>query len=79
MKVAALSPFSAPIHLIVTLLVVGFSFIVNAQAPAEDDSLEKLSGRIEELSQQGKYREEIGMLKDEGRRRARGRVLNFGV
>ena len=41
------------------LLALGFSFVAKAQAPAEDDSPGELIGRIEELSQQGKYKEAI--------------------
>jgi tetratricopeptide (TPR) repeat protein len=46
-------------YVIVMLLALGFSFAANAQAPAEDDSAGELIGRIEELSQQGKYKEAI--------------------
>src|ERR1700726_2932420 len=59
MKSKASSWFAAPIYVIVILLALGFSFIVNAQAPAEDDSPAELSRRIEELYQQGKYKEAI--------------------
>ena len=50
MKVNASSSFAAPIYLIVPLLVLGFSFVVNVQALAEDDSPAELSSRIEELA-----------------------------
>ena len=33
--------------------------LAKAEAPAEDDSPEELSGRIEQLSQQGKYKDAI--------------------
>ena len=46
-------------YVIVMLLALGFSFVANAEAPAEDDSAGELIGRIEELSQQGKYKEAI--------------------
>jgi tetratricopeptide (TPR) repeat protein len=46
-------------YVIVMLLALGFSFVANAEAPAEDDSPGELIGRIEELSQQGKYKEAI--------------------
>ena len=41
------------------LLALGFSVVANAEAPAEDDSPGELIGRIEELSQKGKYKEAI--------------------
>src|SRR5271165_5327146 len=46
-------------YVIVMLLALGFSFVAKAQAPAGDDSPGELIGRIEQLSQQGKYKEAI--------------------
>ena len=57
MKVGTLSSFVAPSYAIVMLLALGFSFVVNAQAPGEDDSPRELNGQIEQLCQQGKYKE----------------------
>jgi hypothetical protein len=59
MKVKASSSFIAPIYVIVIILALGFSFAVKAQAPAENDSPAELGKRIEELYQQGKYKEAI--------------------
>jgi tetratricopeptide (TPR) repeat protein len=59
MKVQGLRSFAAPIYLIVLLLALGFSVVVNAQAPADDDSPAELNRRIVELYQQGKYKEAI--------------------
>ncbi len=59
MKVKSSSSFAAPIYLVVLLLALGFSFVVNAQALAEDDSPAELNRRIDELYQQGKFKEAI--------------------
>ena len=61
MKVKASSSFAAPIYLIVLLLALDFSFVGNAQALAEDDSPAELNRRIEELYQEGKYKEAISL------------------
>ena len=59
MKVQASSSFAAPICVIVIILGLGFSFLVNAQAPAEDDSPAELNRRIDELYNEGKFKEAI--------------------
>ena len=59
MKVQASSSFAAPICVIVIILGLGFSFLVNAQAPAEDDSPAELNRRIDELYKDGKFKEAI--------------------
>ena len=59
MKVQASSSFAAPICVIVIILGLGFSFQVNAQAPAEDDSPAELNRRIDELYNEGKFKEAI--------------------
>jgi hypothetical protein len=55
MKVEASGSFAAPIYLTVLLLALGFSFILSAQALAENDSSAELGRRIVELYKQGKY------------------------
>jgi CHAT domain-containing protein/Tfp pilus assembly protein PilF len=59
MKVQASSSFAAPICVIVIILGLGFSFLANAQAPAEDDSPAELNRRIDELYNEGKFKEAI--------------------
>ena len=59
MKVEASGSFAAPIYLIVLLLALGFSVVVNAQAPADDDSPAELNRRIVELYREGKFKEAI--------------------
>src|SRR5271165_6230530 len=59
MKVQASSSFAAPICVIVIILGLGFGFLVNAQVPAEDDSPAELNRRIDELYNEGKFKEAI--------------------
>ncbi len=59
MKGQASSSFAAPICVIVIILGLGFSFLVNAQAQAEDDSPAELNRRIDELYNEGKFKEAI--------------------
>jgi len=49
----------AKMKVIVIILGLGFSFLVNAQAPAEDDSPAELNRRIDELYNEGKFKEAI--------------------
>src|SRR5271157_4337589 len=49
----------AKMKVIVIILGLGLSFPVNAQAPAEDDSPAELNRRIDELYNEGKFKEAI--------------------
>ena len=59
MKVKSLTSSAAPIYSIVLLLALGFGFVVNGQAPADDDSPARLGRQIVELYHEGKYKEAI--------------------
>jgi hypothetical protein len=43
----------------VLLTALGFTLVVNAQAPAQDDSLVELMRRVQELHRAGKFEEAI--------------------
>jgi CHAT domain-containing protein/Flp pilus assembly protein TadD len=59
MQVKVPASLAAPICVIVMLLALGFSSVVNAQAPADGDSPAELTRRIMELYGEGKFREAI--------------------
>ena len=64
MKVQASNPFVATLCVIVLVLAFDFHFVVNAQAPAEDDFPAQLNRRVVELYQQGKYKEAIPLAEE---------------
>jgi tetratricopeptide (TPR) repeat protein len=55
----ASSPFAVPIYLIVLLLAYGEALAAKAQPQTEDDSAAALDREINELYQQGKYKEAV--------------------
>jgi tetratricopeptide (TPR) repeat protein len=59
MRVEASSSFATPIYLIVLLLAFGCTFVVNAQAPAEDHSPFAVGRQIVEMCREGKFKEAI--------------------